>query len=85
MFGIPTASNEMSTRPVLSIASINGLVLGVGIALLGTQLLGSSSQAVAITAGAVSGIAYVALVYRYQVRRYSAAAAAGRRRWESGS
>lgn len=63
------------------VASINALVLGVGVALFGTRLVGSSSDAVALAAGAVSALAYVDLIHRYQVRRYSAAAAADRHRW----
>ena len=65
------------------VGAINSLVGGVGIALVVSELAGSN--ALAIASGAVTATAFVAAVYTYQVRRYSAAAAADRLRFDASS
>jgi hypothetical protein len=65
------------------VASINSLVLGVGVALLAVELFDAWPRSLGILAGAVVALAYFGVIYRYQVRRYSAAAAADRLRWET--
>jgi hypothetical protein len=63
------------------VATINGLVGGVGVALLVWKAAGSDSQPLAITIGAVVAGAVMVTAYVYQVRRYSRAAAADRLRF----
>jgi hypothetical protein len=62
------------------VATINSLVGGVGVALLGVALLGDDLAGVGIALGVVAGLAFIAVAYVYQRRRYDASAAAERRR-----
>jgi hypothetical protein len=61
------------------VATINSIVGGVGVALLVWKAVGSDSEPLAITLGAVCAAALMVAAYVYQVRRYSRAAAADRR------
>lgn len=65
------------------VAAINGLVGGVGVALLTAELTSWSNNAVALPLGCLAALACIGVAYVYQVRRYSAAAAADARRWAS--
>jgi hypothetical protein len=57
------------------VATINSLVGGVGVALLAAEVL-DTHDVLAILLGAATAVASIAAAYRYQTRRYSAAAAA---------
>jgi hypothetical protein len=61
------------------IATINGLVGGAAVALFAAHVLGAANV-VAVLLGAAATVALIAAAYSYQVRRYSAAAAADRQR-----
>jgi hypothetical protein len=63
------------------VATINSIVGGVGVALLVWKAVGSDSEPLAITLGAVFAVAVIVAAYVYQVRRYSRAAAADRLRF----
>jgi len=63
------------------VAAINSLVAGAGVALLVAELLGDTTDAVAIVLGCLAALACIAAAYRYQVHRYSAAATADSQRW----
>ncbi len=63
------------------VATINSILGGVGVASLVWRAVGSDSQALAITVGAVCAAALMVVAYVYQVRRYSRAAAADRLRF----
>jgi hypothetical protein len=65
------------------VAAINGLVGGVGVALLAAEMTSWSNDAVAIALGCLAALACIGVAYAYQVRRYSAAAAADARRGAS--
>ena len=62
------------------VAAINSLVGGVTVALLTAELAGPRMYVPAILLGIVATAAFIGVAYRYQVRRYSAAAAADRNR-----
>jgi hypothetical protein len=63
------------------VATINSLVGGVGVALFVIEVLDQSwSNGLAIVLGALTALALIYATYTYQVRRYSAAAEADRRR-----
>jgi hypothetical protein len=63
------------------VAAINGLVGGVGLALLVWKLLGSDREVLAIALGAVSTLVFVPVAYTHQVDPHSSAAEADRRRF----
>jgi hypothetical protein len=63
------------------VAAINSLVGGVGVALLTNEVLDQTSDLAAILAGCVFTLACLGVASAYQLRRYSATAAAETRRW----
>ncbi len=62
------------------VATINSLVGGVGVALLVAELSDRSADLLSIGLGAAATATLLVVTYKYQVRRYSAAAVADRRR-----
>jgi hypothetical protein len=66
------------------VAMINSLIAGVSVALLVGWLTEATANALSIGLGAAAAIAFFVGAYRYQVHRYSGAAAAERARWAPG-
>ena len=63
------------------VAAINGLIGGVGTALLINELLDPDNEVPAIVVGVLVGFGCLLVACAYQARRYSAAAAADHQRW----
>lgn len=62
------------------VATINGIVGGVCVALLAAEVVGWPG-AVAVPLGGVTAATSLGIAYAYQLRRYAAAALADARRW----